>query len=124
MEGVESLACRRLPVGGEVEGHLPFLQRIALGEIERLALAAALGDLERRAYRLQRGIEPAQRLLDGRLHALKDVVDVRVVGDGLQGDVRHGLVDEAATQAFVRVLELKVVVTGGDRKSTRMNSSH
>src|SRR3546814_15151088 len=74
--------------------------------------------------------------------------DVRVVGDGLQGDVRHGLVDEAATQAFVRVLELKVVVTGGhqpllgqgdghargvagdpaatplDRKSTRLNSSH
>src|SRR3546814_11366803 len=91
MEGVESLACRRLPVGGEVEGHLPFLQRIALGEIERLALAAALGDLARRAYRLQRGIEPAQRLPDARLHALQYFVDLRVVSDGLQVAVRDGL---------------------------------
>ena len=49
MEGIKGLAGIRLPVGGEVERHLPFLQRIAGVEVERLALAPTFADLERRA---------------------------------------------------------------------------
>src|SRR3546814_2709073 len=70
------------------------------------------------------GVQTCALPIYGRLDALKDVVDVRVVGDGLQGDVRHGLVDEAATQAFVRVLELKVVVTGGHQPLLGQGDGH
>ena len=44
---------------------------------------------------------------------LVETVDVRVVGDGLEGDVGHGLVDEAGLESFVGVLEGVVIEAGG-----------
>jgi hypothetical protein len=58
------------------------------------------------------------------VHALVDAVDVRVVGDRLERDVRHGLVDEAALQPFVRVLQLEVVVAGGHQALLGQRDGH
>ena len=41
------------------------------------------------------GVEPGAEGLQGLLPALPDHVDLGIVGDGFQGDVRHALVDEA-----------------------------
>ena len=41
------------------------------------------------------GVEPGAERLQGLLPALPDHVDLGVVGDGFEGDVRHALVDEA-----------------------------
>jgi hypothetical protein len=47
VEGVEGRAGGLGPVVRPVEGHLPFVQGVALGEVHRLALAHALRGLER-----------------------------------------------------------------------------
>ena len=41
------------------------------------------------------GVEPGAEGLQGLLPRLPDHVDLGIVGDGFQGDVRHALVDEA-----------------------------
>ena len=41
------------------------------------------------------GVEPGAEGLQGLLPRLPDHVDLGIVGDGLQGDMRHALVDEA-----------------------------
>src|SRR5690606_2379389 len=51
-------------------------------------------------------------LLNGRVHTVVDAVDIRVVGDGFQRHMGHGLVDKAALQALVGVFQLVVVVAG------------
>ena len=57
---------------------LPFLPGLLAGGVQRLA------------QRLQR-----------RLPLLPDDIDLGVVGDGLEGDVRHALVDEAVADVAV-----------------------
>ena len=64
--------------GGQFARDLPFLLSLAERRIER----------------------GAQRL-EHRLPLLPDVVDQRIVGDRLQGDVRHALVDEALADVVV-----------------------
>ena len=47
------------------------------------------------------------------MHALVNLVDLGVVGDRLQGDVRHGLVDEAALQPLMRIAQGMIIEAGG-----------
>ena len=49
----------------------------------------------------ERGVQPRAERLQLRLLALPDHVDLGVVGDGLQRDVRHALVDEAVADVAV-----------------------
>ena len=116
--GVE-LGQRRLqlgrPVGGQVERHLPFLQILPLqAQHQLLAFACALGHRVRRGrcMRLERRIQRRQRRCDGRVHALINRVDLGIVGNAFERDVRHRLVDEAAAQPLMRVAQRKVVKAG------------
>ncbi len=61
---------------------------------------------------LQGLVQFFQRRFDSRVFLFVDGIDFRVVGNRLQGDVRHCLVDEAAFQAFLRVFEVVVIVAG------------
>ena len=47
------------------------------------------------------GVELLAQGLQGRLPLVPDDVDLGVVGDGLEGDVRHALVDEAVADIAV-----------------------
>ena len=48
------------------------------------------------------GVEPGAQGLQGLLPVLPDHVDLGIVGDGFQGDVRHALVDEALADVAMR----------------------
>ena len=65
------------------------------GEIDLLAGAAAGRDLEGCWVAGEGGVEFGQGVLHRGLDAVPDDVDLGVVGDGLERDVRHALVDEA-----------------------------
>ena len=73
-------------------------------EADVLALAPAGRHAERRLVTAQRRVQPVERRLDLRLMLVVDDVDLRVVGDRLQRDVRHALVDEAVADIAVRRL--------------------
>src|SRR5580658_6336735 len=47
------------------------------------------------------------------LFANHSLTNFGIVGDGLQGDVRHGFVSEPATNSFCRMCKLVVVEVGG-----------
>ena len=49
----------------------------------------------------ERGVERGAQRLEHRLPLLPDVVDQRIVGDRLQRDVRHALIDEALADVVV-----------------------
>ncbi len=63
----------------------------------------------------QRPVELRQRLLNLRLILVGDGVDFGVFGDALQGDVRHGLVDEPASGTAFGVLEFVIVKLRGHK---------
>ena len=48
------------------------------------------------------GVEPGAEGLQGLLPRLPDHVDLGIVGDGFEGDVRHALVDEALADVATR----------------------
>ena len=89
--------------------HFPFLQAIRchLCGRERLPLARALRHFKRCGGRMlaQRSVERRQRLLNRRVHTLVDGINFRIVGDGLERDVRHRAVEKAAFQPLVRIFE-------------------
>ena len=113
----ERLLRGRRPVRRRFARHLPLDERrgrhdLAARHRERrvgwrveadvLALAPAGRHAERRLVAAQRCVQPIERRLDLRLMLVADDVDLRVVGDRLQRDVRHALVDEAVTDVAVR----------------------
>ena len=63
---------------------------------------------------------------DGRidLFARHALLDVRVVGDGFERDVGHGLVDEAAANALARMCQLVVVEDGGHQSLLGQRQRH
>src|SRR5690606_10197890 len=91
---------------------------IASLEVELFPLATPFGyceprDIEVLGRILEQIVKVTEGIFDSRMHPLVDAVNVRVVGDGLEGNVRDGLIDEAAFQTFVWILQLEVVVAGG-----------
>ena len=50
---------------------------------------------------LERGVQRLAQWFQLRLPLLPDDIDLRVVGDGLQGDVRNALIDEAVADVAV-----------------------
>ena len=61
------------------------------------ALRAGPRNDERAGGTAEGGVEACAQRFGDRLPMLPDVVDARIVGDRLQGDVRHPLVDKAVT---------------------------
>ena len=59
------------------------------------ALACLARDFPLLPLLAEGGVEPGAEGLQGLLPRLPDHVDLGIVGDGFQGDVRHALVDEA-----------------------------
>ena len=90
MKFVERFACCRRPIVRGIKRHLPLFH-----------------------FLLGCFVEIRQRRVDRRVHALVDLVDLWVVGDRFERDMRHRLVDEAALQSFVRVAQCVVVIAGG-----------
>jgi hypothetical protein len=140
VEGIESRTRGSRPVLGKVERHFPFEERprrrlfargeihgLACGglEVDLLALATAFRHGEQRGRGFAQGlIEAIERGHDFGVAFLEDLVDLGIVGDGLQGHVRHGLVDESALQALVRILQLIVVVAGGHQALLGQGHGH
>src|SRR5690606_27793546 len=87
----------------------------AASEANLLALPDTFRNHELAGGRLvrQRTVQIRKRLLDRWMHALVDLIDLRIIRDGFERDVRNGLVNETGLQAFVRILELVVVVARG-----------
>src|SRR5690606_1046206 len=87
----------------------------AASEANLLALPDTFRNHELAGGRLvrQRTVQIRKRLLDRWMHALVDLIDLWIIRDGFERDVRNGLVNETGLQAFVRILELVVVVARG-----------
>ena len=113
-EGGEGRAGGLGPVGRGLARDFPFHQAAGGGglaggerdlargaEVEGLAGAAAGRDLERGGVAGEGGVEGVAGGLDGGLAGGPDHVDLGVVGDGFQRDVRHALVDEALADVVV-----------------------
>ena len=93
---------------GKSNGTSHSCKFVLLAEVQRLPLAPAFGRRLERAFgwvacAALRSDPPAPPRSSGAA-SLVDRVDLGVVGDRLQRDVRHGLVDEAALQPFMRIL--------------------
>ena len=73
----------------EIPGHLPFMKRGVWG-VSGLFLIAIHCSLS-----THHCAELIEERTDLGLPALPDDVDLGIVGDGLEGDMRHALVDEA-----------------------------
>jgi hypothetical protein len=99
----ELICLHDLPAG---QGH-----RLGVGsrEIHNLPGPATFCDADSNGLALERRIELCQRLLDLRLVSGGDGVNFGVLRDGLQRDVRHGLVFEAAGGTAFGVFEFVVV---------------
>ena len=90
----------RLGGDGGVDGLLagdarlpPF--RVCRRGVGRPALACLARDVPFLPCRAEGGVEPGAEGLQRLLPRLPDHVDLGIVGDGFEGDVRHALVDEA-----------------------------
>ena len=113
-EGIERLLGGFGPVGGRVTGDFPFHEAVRRGHLARGQLDLARGgevdclagpaaglDRERCGMACEQLVEGRADLLDGGLPLRPDLVDLGVVGDGFQRDVRHAPVDEAVTYVVV-----------------------
>ena len=71
------------------------------GEVDLCPLAPAGRDRVRHGVPGEGGVEIGERRLDGRLHRLPDRVDLGVVGDALERDVGHAVIDEAVADVVI-----------------------
>jgi hypothetical protein len=125
VEGVERRVGGLGPIVRPVEGHLPFVQGFALGKVHRFALAYALNGLQGlRRGGGQCGVEVLQRRRDLRVVLVVDRVDVGVVCDGFERDMRHGFIVEAAAETLMRIAERVIVEAGGHQPLLGQRDRH
>ena len=105
-----------LPAFRVIKWHFPFQQRNAfLAQCQFLTLAGTVSHRKRHGRWLhgQRGIEFDQCRFNARMQALVNGVDLGVVGNAFERNVRHRLVYEATLESFMRVTQGKVIKAGG-----------
>ncbi len=113
---------------GRLPGLLTRSERIATeirgGKIDFLSFASAFGNFERFAVHGQSRVQFGEMPFDRRMHAIVDLIDLRVIGDGFEGDVGDGLVDESAFQPLVRIFQVVIIIAGGHQPLLGQSCGH